>query len=60
METVEYEKIRGKWFWFAKDVMGRRIGASWKGFSSKRSCEHNASRVGRALFYNMGTSKMGG
>ncbi len=49
MHRFDIVEEKGKWFWYARDVMGRICGKSWKGFSKRSVCEHNASVVQAGL-----------
>lgn len=49
MNRMEVKREKGKWFWYARDVRGRYAGSSHKGFSSRASCEHNASIVASGI-----------
>jgi len=49
MNRIEVTREKGKWFWYVRDVQGRYVGSSHKGFSSRTSCEHNASVVASGI-----------
>ncbi len=45
MNRLEFDRIKGKWYWTARDVRGVACGKSHRGFSGRAACQHNASVV---------------